>query len=184
MARAVEEIHKAGLLHLDLKPSNILLDSPADGSWEQMTPMIGDFGIARLQDDPIATHNGAPAACGTPSYMAPEQITADRGATGPRADVYALGATLYHLLTARPPFLAATVTETYDQVCHRDPVSPRQLIPSVPRDLETICLKCLQKSPKDRYASAAALSEDLERFLAGQPIHARPIGPATRGWMW
>ena len=184
MACAVEEIHKAGLLHLDLKPSNILLDSPPDGSWEQMTPMIGDFGIARLQDDPVATHNGAFGVFGTPSYMAPEQITADRAAIGPLADVYAFGATLYHLLTGRPPFLAATVAETHDQVCHRDPVPPRNLIPSVPRDLETICLKCLHKSPKDRYASAAALADDLRRFLKGEPVKARPLGLPGRAWLW
>jgi tetratricopeptide (TPR) repeat protein len=184
MALAVDEIHKAGLLHLDLKPSNILLDSPPDGSWEQMTPMIGDFGIARLRDDPHSYRNGAPVVCGTPSYMAPEQIKADRGAMGPPADIYAVGATLYHLLTGRPPFLAATVNETYDQVCHRDTVSPRALVPSVPRDLETICLKCLQKSPQDRYLSAAALADDLRRFQNGEPVKARRLGLPGRAWLW
>ena len=178
IARALAEIHKAGLLHLDLKPSNILLDGPPDSSWEQMTPLIGDFGIARLQDDPVAGRNGASRIWGTPSYMAPEQIEADRGAMEPTADIYAVGATLYHLLTGRPPFVAATAGETFDQVLHRDAVSPRELVPSVPRDLETVCLKCLQKSPQHRYASAAALANDLERFLTGEPVHARRDRPS------
>ncbi len=177
IACALAEIHKAGLLHLDLKPSNILLDGPPDSSWEQMTPLIGDFGIARLQDDPVAGRNGASRIWGTPSYMAPEQIEADRGAMEPTADIYAVGATLYHLLTGRPPFVAATAGETFDQVLHRDAVSPRELVPSVPRDLETVCLKCLQKSPQHRYASAAALANDLRRFLNGEPVHAQAHWP-------
>jgi tetratricopeptide (TPR) repeat protein len=184
MTRAMAEVHKAGLLHLDLKPSNVLLDGPADAPWEEITPLIGDFGIARLQDDPIVRDVGARSVEGTPSYMAPEQIEPQRGPVGPPADVYAVGATLYHVLTGRPPFLAATVKETLDEVCQRDPVPPRQLVASIPRDLETICLKCLQKSPKDRYASAAALADDLRRFLEGEPVKARPLGPLGRAWLW
>jgi tetratricopeptide (TPR) repeat protein len=184
VARAVEEIHKAGLLHLDLKPSNILLDSAPGVAWEQMTPRIGDFGIARLQDGPDSSPNGTPGVWGTPSYMAPEQTASDRGTVGRPADIYAVGATLYHLLTGRPPFLAATVTETLDQVSHREAVSPRALIPSVPGDLETICLKCLQKSPGDRYQTAAAVADDLGRFLNGEPVKARPLGPVGRTWRW
>jgi serine/threonine protein kinase len=184
IAYAVEAIHNAGLLHLDLKPSNILLDSAPAASWEQLTLRIGDFGIARLQDDPNSSPDCAPGVCGTPSYMAPEQTKRDHGAVGRPADIYAVGATLYHLLTGRPPFLATTVNDTFEQVRHREAVSPRTLIPSVPRDLETICLKCLQKSPKDRYDSAAAVAEDLQRFLNGEPVKARPLGPVGRTWRW
>ena len=184
VARAVAELHKAGLLHLDLKPSNILLDGPPDGSWEQMTPMIGDFGIARVQDDLAATQNASTLAGGTPSYMAPEQTTTNRADIGPPADIYAIGATLYHLLTGRPPFLGASVTETLDQVRQCDPVRPRQLVANIPLDLETICLKCLQKSPKERYPSAVALADDLRRFLNGEPVKARPLGLPGRGWLW
>ena len=108
-------------------------------------------------------HGGAPAVCGTPSYMAPEQITLERGAIGPAADIYAVGATLYHMLTGRPPFLASSVSETHAQVCHSDPVPPRALNSSVPRDLESICLMCLRKSPKSRYASAASTNRAKSR---------------------
>ena len=184
VASTVEEIHRAGLLHLDLKPSNILLDGPANGSWDQMTPMIGDFGIARPQDDSAFAAGRASGVWGTPSYMAPEQASLDRGDIGRPADIYAVGATLYHLLTGRPPFLAATASETLEQVRRGEVVSPRELVPSVPRDLETICIKSLQKAPKDRYASAAALADDLRRFLEGKPVKARPLGPIGRASRW
>ena len=174
VAQAVDQIHKAGMLHLDIKPSNILLDGPADGPWDQVTPMLADFGIARAGDDPRATATGLIGVRGTPSFMAPEQVAGDRAEIGPRSDVYALGATLYSLLTGRPPFQAASVIETLDLVRTREPAPPRTLVPGLPRDLETIALTCLRKDPRRRYASAEALADDLERWLDGFPIRARP----------
>jgi serine/threonine protein kinase len=183
IAQAAAEIHQAGLLHLDLKPSNILLDGPVDGSWEQLTPMVGDFSIARLQQE-TAQPAGMHSVWGTPPYMAPEQASPPFEAIGTAADVYAVGATLYQLLTGRPPFMAASASETLAQVRERQPVAPRQLVPSIPRDLENICLRCLQKSPKNRYASARALANDLRRFQEGQPVEARPIGVSGHVWRW
>jgi hypothetical protein len=183
VAPAVEHLHRAGLLHLDLKPSNILLDGPPEGPLDQATPMLADFGIARLHDDPAATLTDA-GAFGTPAYMAPERIRGDRAAIGPPADLFALGATLYHLLTGRPPFLGASVVETLDQVRGREPVAPRSLAPGLSRDLETICLKCLEKDPARRYTSARALGEDLRRWLDGRPIAARPVSPPARLRRW
>ena len=170
VARAVDQIHQAGMLHLDIKPSNILLDGPPDGPWDQVTPMLADFGIARAGDDPGATATGPIGVRGTPSFMAPEQIAGDRAGIGPRSDVFALGATLYSLLTGRPPFQAASVIETLDLVRTREPAPPRTLVPGLPRDLETIALTCLRKDPRRRYASAVALADDLQRWLDGFPI--------------
>ncbi len=175
VAQAVDQIHKAGMLHLDIKPSNILLDGPADGPWDQVTPMLADFGIARAGDDPRATATGLIGVRGTPSFMAPEQVAGDRAEIGPRSDVYALGATLYSLLTGRPPFQAASVIETLDLVRTREPAPPKTLVPGLPRDLETIALTCLRKDPRRRYASAEALADDLQRWLDGFPIQARPV---------
>jgi eukaryotic-like serine/threonine-protein kinase len=184
IARAVEQIHKAGMLHLDIKPANILLDGSPDGPLDQITPMIADFGIAQAGDDPGATATGVIGVRGTPSFMAPEQIAGDRAAIGPRTDVYSLGATLYSLLTGRPPFQAASVIETLDLVRTREPASPRTLVPGVPRDLETITLTCLRKDPLRRYASAEALADDLQRWLGGFPIRARPVSKLEHANRW
>jgi tetratricopeptide (TPR) repeat protein len=191
-ARGVEAVHLAGFLHLDLKPSNLLLDGPTAANWPEVTPLIADFGLARLQGGAGWTSllggsgstSGTLMGGGTPQYMAPEQAGSDRNAVGPTADVYGLGSTLYHILTSRPPFLAATVVDTLIQVREREPVSPRALNAAVPRDLETICLKCLEKEPSRRYATAEALADDLLRFQHGQPVLARPVGALARGWRW
>ena len=184
VARAVDQVHKAGMLHLDIKPSNILLDGLPDGPWDQVTPMLADFGIARAGDDPRATATGLIGVRGTPSFMAPEQVAGDRALIGPRSDVYALGATLYSLLTGRPPFQAASVIETLDLVRTREPAPPRTLVPGLPRDLETIALTCLRKDPRRRYASAEALADDLERWLLGFPIQARPVSKLEHACRW
>jgi eukaryotic-like serine/threonine-protein kinase len=184
VARAVDQIHKAGMLHLDIKPSNILLDGLPDGPWDQVTPMLADFGIARAGDDPGATATGPIGVGGTPSFMAPEQIAGDRAGIGPPSDVFALGATLYSLLTGRPPFQAASVIETLDLVRTREPAPPRTLIPGLPRDVETIALTCLRKDPRRRYASAGELADDLERWLDGFPIKARPVSKLEHTSRW
>src|SRR5262249_47406072 len=176
LARAVHHAHAQGLVHRDLKPANILLT--ADG-----TPKVGDFGLARrLEGEAGQTQSGA--VVGTPSYMAPEQAFGRLEAIGPATDVYALGALLYALLTGRPPFLGANALDTVLAGRYTEPGSPRQWVASVPRDLDTICLKCLQKEPAKRYASAAALADDLGRFLNGEPIVARPVGWRERGVKW
>lgn len=174
VARGVGHAHTRGIVHRDLKPGNILLTP--DG-----TPKVTDFGIAkRLDGDSQLTATGV--TVGTPSYMAPEQAAGDSKRVGPAADLYALGAILYRLLTGRPPFQAATVPETLVQVVRDDPVPPRLLQPKLQRDLETICLKCLHKEPQRRYATADALADDLERFLKGEPIQARPVPAWERAW--
>jgi hypothetical protein len=172
------------MLHLDIKPSNILLDGPPDSPWDQVTPMLADFGIARAGDDAGATATGHIGVGGTPSFMAPEQIVGDRAGIGPRSDVFALGATLYSLLTGRPPFQAASVIETLDLERTRDPAPPRSLVPGLPRDLETIAMTCLRKDPQRRYASARALADDLRHWLDGFPIRARPVSNLEHVSRW
>ncbi|MGO9470324.1 MAG: protein kinase domain-containing protein [Isosphaeraceae bacterium] len=184
LARAVDQIHKAGMLHLDIKPSNILLDGLPDGPWDQVTPMLADFGIARAGDDPGATATGPIGVGGTPSFMAPEQIAGDSAGIGPPSDVFALGATLYSISTGRPPFQAASVIETLDLVRTREPAPPRTLVPGLPRDVETIALTCLRKDPRRRYASAGDLADDLQRWLDGFPIEARPVSKLEHAVRW
>ncbi len=168
--------HEAGIVHRDLKPANVLMTKEGE-------PKITDFGLAKkLEEDSGATRAGS--IMGTPSYMAPEQAEGRPDLVGPHSDVYALGAILYDLLTGRPPFRGTTVLETLTQVRLIDPVPPARLLPQLPRDLETICLKCLNKEAHRRYPSARALAEDLRRFLAGEPIQARPVSTPERLWKW
>ena len=174
LARAVHEVHRSGVIHRDLKPSNILMTG--DG-----TPKIADFGLAKiLEGEPTRSESGL--VLGTPSYMAPEQAAGKASRVGPATDIYALGAILYELLSGRPPFVAGMPLETLLQVVSADIVPPRRLVPSIPRDLEIICLACLEKDPNRRYASAAALHEDLARFVGGRPIVRVPAaGPRCGG---
>ncbi len=193
IARAIEYAHGCGVLHRDLKPSNVLID--ADG-----VPRVTDFGLAKRfelsspNDAKLASEGSsqprtdeltqAGEVLGSPNFMPPEQVEASRGPVGAASDIYSLGALLYHLLTGRPPFVAASVVDTLRLVLHEEPVSPRLLNPAVPRDLETICLHCLEKDPARRYPTALTLAEELGRFLRHEPILARPIGRPQRLWRW
>ncbi len=192
LARAMAAAHEAGVVHRDLKPANVLLelppiDKPAKGKPARRAnlatarPKITDFGLAKQLDD-VGEQTQTGAVMGTPQYMAPEQTTGRTEDVGPLADVYALGAILYAMLVGRPPFEGPTPIDTMNLVRSRDPVSPRLLQPTVPLDLETICLKCLRKEPDKRYESATDLADDLKRFTAGEPILARPVGPVEQAW--
>ncbi len=173
LAGAVQSAHRRGVVHRDLKPSNVLL--AADG-----TPKIADFGLAkRLEGESGQTRTGE--ILGTPCYMAPEQAL---GKVGPACDIYSLGAILYELLTGRPPHQGVTPMDTLQQVMTLEPVRPSRLQPKVPRDLETICLKCLNRDPAKRYADAGSLADDLQRFLGNKPIRARPAGMVERALKW
>ena len=186
LARAMQAAHDQGIVHRDLKPANVLLAPPlSDPALNSALgcPKLTDFGLAlRLGGDDDRERMGTVA--GTPSYMAPEQATGQVNAIGPATDVYGLGAILYQLLTGRPPFRGVSIAATLRQVTNDDPVPPRLLQPDAPRDLETICLKCLQKDSTRRYTSARSLADDLHRFLSGEPIVARPVGPIERAWKW
>ncbi len=209
LARAMHYAHNQGVVHRDLKPANVLLAAgkvaypqgstrgetggttsqgaadkrPATQPATQVTPKVADFGLAKQLD--VAGQTATGAVMGTPSYMAPEQAGDSSEGVGPRTDVYGLGAIMYECLTGRPPFLGATADDTLKQVRSQDrPVAPRKLNPEVPRDLETICLTCLQKESNNRYASAETLADDLKRFLSGEPIQARPVGSLERLACW
>jgi len=176
MAEAIQHAHDSGILHRDLKPSNVIIDAHDE-------PRLTDFGLAKqLHGDSTVTLTGE--VIGTPAYMPPEQASGNRGAVNAWSDIYSLGAILYHLLTGRAPFAAASLEETIQQVLQRDPVSVRLLNPAVPRDLETVCLKCLEKEPSKRYATAQLLADELGRYLKNEPILARPISRAGRIWRW
>jgi WD40 repeat protein/tRNA A-37 threonylcarbamoyl transferase component Bud32 len=176
IARAIHHAHQQGTLHRDLKPSNVLID--ADDQ-----PRVTDFGLAkRMRGDFGVTVTGQ--VLGSPGFMPPEQTSGRRTSIGPASDVYGVGAILYHLVTGRAPFQADTIAAVLQQVQEQEPVAPRLLNSSVPRDLETICLKCLEKDPTKRYATALELADELGRFLRDEPIQSRPIGRTARCWRW
>jgi eukaryotic-like serine/threonine-protein kinase len=195
LASAIHAAHLRGIVHRDLKPANILLEPVSIGTAgdsrgaasafdpDCWVPKITDFGLAkRLDVDSSQTQSGT--LLGTPSYMAPEQADGQGRPITPATDIYALGAILYELLTGGPPFRGTSLLETIMQVVDQEPVPPRRLQPKIPKDLETICLKCLEKDPRKRYSTGELLGQDLHLFLANRPIQARPVGGAERAWKW
>lgn len=176
LAEAIHYAHEQGILHRDLKPSNIMID-------EQQNPRITDFGLAKqIQSDNNLTSTGQ--IMGTPSYMSPEQADPTKLTIGPSSDIYSLGSILYELLTGKPPFVGSSPLKTINMMMETEPVSPRVLNPQVNRNLETICLKCLEKQPARRYRSALVLAEELERFIQQEPILARPANSVEKFWRW
>jgi serine/threonine protein kinase len=192
LARAVHAAHLQGIVHRDLKPANILLAAKNDSTGssdhgrrktDYGIPMIADFGLAKQLDrDVRLTQSGS--VLGTPSYMAPEQCQGASKEVGPATDVYALGTLLYELLTGRVPFQAAETMHLLHQVVEEEPPPPGRLVPGLPRDLECVCLHCLEKEPRKRYASAEALADDLRRYLNDEPIRVRPVGRLERVRKW
>ncbi|MBI3414588.1 MAG: protein kinase [Verrucomicrobia bacterium] len=177
IAEAIHYAHQQGILHRDLKPSNVLIDAASD------QPRVTDFGLAkRLDGESSITMTGQ--VLGSPNFMPPEQASGTRGKVGRHSDVYGLGGILYFLLTARPPFQGETLEATIHAALHVEPIAPRLLNASVPRDLETICLRCLEKEPAKRYASAQELADELGRLLRDEPIHARPVNAPEKVWRW
>jgi serine/threonine protein kinase len=189
IAEAVQYAHSKGVLHRDLKPSNILID-------QNDQPRITDFGLAKRLGDSSLSAGHSPLSTlhspltitgqvlGSPNFMPPEQATGDRKEVGPASDVYSLGAILYQLLTGRPPFVAETLAQTLRLVAEAEPVAPRLLNPGIPRDLETMCGKCMEKDSKRRYSSAKELAEELNRFLQDEPIQARPPDVVEKALRW
>ena len=176
VAEAVQHAHARGILHRDLKPANILLD-------ERGNPHVADFGLAKKLEESVELSQSG-SVMGTPAYMSPEQSLGRRGAVTTASDVYGLGAILYALLTGRAPFQGDSVVDTLQAVRERPPEPPSRFNGKIPRDLEVICLKALEKDPRRRYGSARELADDLNRWLKGEPVLARPVSPAVRAWMW
>ena len=186
VARALQHAHEHGVVHRDIKPSNLLVAQPFDPYLpppDNATLKISDFGLARLLEGE-ARLTSSNAIIGTPAYMSPEQARGKSAEIGPTSDIYSLGAVLYEYLVGRPPLVADSTVATLRMINEVEPLPPRGIQPGIPRNLDTICLKCLRKNPAERYASAAALADDLERFLDGRPIMARPIGPVHRLYRW
>src|SRR6201987_5472939 len=176
VARAVQSAHEQGILHRDLKPGNILLDGRGE-------PLVSDFGLAKWIE-PTGDATRTPTVFGTPGYIAPEQVNGSAGKLTPAADVYSLGAVLFHLLTGRSPFTGEHALKVIQQTSEKPAPKLRSLVPALDRDLETICAKCLEREPHARYRSAGELAEDLERWLHGHSIVARPVSPPVRLWRW
>lgn len=176
IAEAIGHAHAHGIVHRDLKPANILIELDD-------RVRIADFGLAKRLDE-VSDLTLTGQVLGSPDYLAPEQAAGKHAAARPASDIYSTGAILYELLTGRPPFRSSSVQDTLLRIRDAEPVAPRLLNGSVPRDLEVICLKCLEKDPARRYATAGELAAELDRFLKSEPIHARPVGPADKVWRW